>query len=193
MDEELRAASTLARRVGLLIRSVRLARGESLGDVARASGLSKTILARIERGEGNPSLDTLWRISQAMDVPLGTLVADPGERPRTRVVRAGGGEALPGDEGMEASLLHAVRGEFRPEFYALGFRRGVEQRREAHLPGTEEVIVCVSGVLLAGPLGEEAELRAGDALWFTADVPHRYLARRDARALGAMLYAKGAG
>ena len=44
----------LADRIGRVIRTHRGARGMSLGDLARASGLSKTILARIESGAGNP-------------------------------------------------------------------------------------------------------------------------------------------
>ena len=56
------------------------AQGMSLGDLARASGLSKTILARIEGGDGNPSVETLWRVSRALRVPLGALLAEDARR-----------------------------------------------------------------------------------------------------------------
>ena len=59
----------LADRIGRVIRAHRLAQGMSLGDLARASGLSKTILARIESGAGNPSIETLWRVSRALTLP----------------------------------------------------------------------------------------------------------------------------
>ena len=64
----------------------------------------------------------------------------------------------------------------------------MEQRTDAHLPGTEEVIVCVEGRLRAGPLGDPVELAPGDAVWFAADVAHAYTALEDARALCWMLY-----
>src|SRR4051794_41638868 len=57
-DHDLEA---LAGRIGAAVRELRLGQRWSLGDLARASGLSKTILARIERGDGNPSVETLWR------------------------------------------------------------------------------------------------------------------------------------
>ena len=75
----------LADRIGRVIRAHRLAQGMSLGDLARASGLSKTILARIESGAGNPSVETLWRVSRALTLPLGALLAED-EAPRVRAI-----------------------------------------------------------------------------------------------------------
>ena len=43
--------------------------------------------------------------------------------------------------------------------------------------------------MTVGPLGEEVELRAGDAVQFVADVDHRYATgRAPARALNLLLY-----
>ncbi len=177
----------LADRVGRVVRAHRGAPGMSLGDLARASGLSKTILARIEGGDGNPSLETLWRISRALRVPLGELLGED-EGPRVRVVRHGAGEELHADSGMSAWLLHADGRERRTEVFELRFDAGVEQQAEAHLPGTEELIVCTRGRLRVGPAGEEVDLDAGDAVWFVADVAHGYAGVRDAQALCWMLY-----
>src|SRR4051812_8389637 len=87
----------LAGRIGTAVRELRLAQRWSLGDLARASGLSKTILARIERGEGNPSVETLWRVSRALEVPLGTLLSPPSG-PRARAIPARSGQPI-GSEG----------------------------------------------------------------------------------------------
>ena len=177
----------LADRVGRVIRAHRGAQGMSLGDLARASGLSKTILAKIEAGDGNPSLETLWKISRALRVPLGQVLGED-EGPRMRVIRHGAGEELHADSGMSAWLLHADGRERRTEVFELRFAAGVEQQAEPHLPGTEELVVCTRGRMRVGPAGEQAELEAGDAVWFAADVVHRYAGLRDARALCWMLY-----
>lgn len=180
--------SALSGRIGRVVRATRTAKGLSLGDLARASGLSKTILSRIEAGDGNPSIETLWRVAQALALPLGALLADD-RLPRKRVVRAGEGDALHADSGMAAWLLHAEGREHRSEIFDLRFDKGVEQRSGGHLPGTEELVICLSGVLLVGTLGDEVALSAGDALWFAADQPHRYLARRTAtKAIDVILY-----
>ncbi len=181
----------VARRIGRAVHAARAGHGLSLGELARASGLSKTILARIERGEGNPSVETLWRVSQALRLPLGALLADDGG-PRVDVIPSRSGEALRSEAGMRAWLVDADGRGHRSELYDLELPAGVDQRSGPHLPGTEEVVVVVTGTLLAGPVGEEARLAPGDAVRFAADVPHRYEAVDAARALCWMRYAQAA-
>ena len=178
----------LAGRIGRTVRALRTGQDLSLGDLARASGLSKTILSRIERGDGNPSVETLWRVSRALRVPLGALLAEDAG-PRVRRIPARSREALHADSGMDAWLVHADGREYRSELFELRLPRGVDQRTDAHLPGTEELIVCVAGRVRVGPEGDDVVLAAGDAVWFAADVPHHYLALRDSRALCWMRYA----
>jgi transcriptional regulator with XRE-family HTH domain len=187
-DESAPELDALAQRIGRVARASRIAQSMSLGDLSRACGLSKTILARIETGSGNPSMETLWRVSQGLRLPLGALLADD-QRPRVRAVPAGTGDVIHADTGMAARLLHAEGREHRSEVFELDLPTGVEQPSSGHLPGTEELVVCVAGRVLAGPLGEEVELGPGDAVWFVADGPHRYVGLEDARALNWILYA----
>jgi quercetin dioxygenase-like cupin family protein len=92
---------------------------------------------------------------------------------------------------MSAWLLHTTPREHRSEVFELDVPAGLVSRSEPHLPGVEELIVCVSGRMRVGPEGEEADLDPGDAVWFAADVAHSYGALRDARALCWMLYPPG--
>lgn len=178
----------LTRRVGRAVREQRAARGASLGDLSRASGLSKTILARIERGEGNPSMETLWRLSRALDLPLSTLLAPPDE-PRVRVLRAGEGEEMVAESGLVGRLLHGEPHAHRSEMFALALPAATDHLVPGHLPGTRELVVCTRGRMTTGPAGEEVELRAGDAAWFAADGEHRYASTRGAAALNWIVYA----
>ena len=182
----------LAAGVGAAVREHRTARGLSLGQLARACGLSRTILSRIESGAGNPSIETLWRISRALGVPLGALLEADERAPRVRAIRARGGQKLRADSGMSAWLLHADGRGHRSELFELELPKGTEQATDGHLPGTEELVVCVRGRALVGPLGEEVDLRAGDAAWFVADAPHRYVARTNARLYNWIVYGSGA-
>jgi transcriptional regulator with XRE-family HTH domain len=189
-DDDLGA---LAAKIGAAVRELRDARRWSLGELARASGLSKTILAKIERGDGNPSVETLWRVSRALGVPLGTLLSPPSRRPRVRAIRARAGEPLASESGMAAWLLHAAGHEHRSEVFDIELPRGVDQATDGHLPGTEELIVCVKGRVRVGPYDQEVELGPGDAVWFTADMPHHYEALRDTRTLCFMIYPSSPG
>lgn len=178
----------LADHVGVSLRAHRAARSMSLSDLSRACGLSRTILARIEGGTGNPSLETLWRISNALDLPLGALL-EQDTAPRVHVARARDGRELQADSGLQMWLLHAERREHRSEMYEILLPKGTDQQTDAHLPGTEEALICISGHARIGPLGEEADVHAGDVIWFAADRPHRYLALMASRLVGWMLYA----
>lgn len=168
-------ADDLAARVGRLIRGHRVAQGLSVAELADRSELSRTILSRIERGEGNPSIGTLWRVSRALRLPLGDLLVDTSE-PRTRVVRAGEGEAMDDPSGMVGRLLHTDGRERRTELFALELPRGARRESPAHLPGVEELVVVTSGRARVGPDAAPEVLDSGDALWFAADVPHSYAA-----------------
>src|SRR4051794_21058024 len=178
----------LAPRIRRVVRARRAARGMSVSELAREAGLSKTIVARIEAGAGNPSMETLWRVSRALQLPLGSLLAEDAT-PRGRAIPARSGEPLRGDAGLSAWLLHAEGGEHRSEVFDLDLPAGTDQRSEPHLPGTQELVICTSGTLAAGPDGEAVELRPGDAVWFAADVAHGYAAITDARAIDVILYA----
>jgi transcriptional regulator with XRE-family HTH domain len=174
-------ARDLNRRLGRTIRSLRTAQDRSVSDLARGAGLSKTILARIEGGDGNPSIETLWRVSQALGVPLGALI-DTGA-PKSRTIPARSGEEIRAASGMVAWLVQADGVERRSELFELAFPAGTEHRSEPHLPGTLELVLCLDGELRLGPEGDEATLGPGDAVDFEADVPHVYVAPVDTRAL----------
>lgn len=61
--------------LGLHIQALRLERGWSLSQLANAAGIAKSNLSRLEQGNGNPTLDTIWRLAVQLNVPFGTLVS----------------------------------------------------------------------------------------------------------------------
>jgi transcriptional regulator with XRE-family HTH domain len=181
----------LTRRLGRAIRTHRAERGLSLGALARDTGLSKSSLARIEAEGGNPSVETLWRISRALGLPLGSLLEDTAA-PRVRPVPARSTAAMEADSGMTGWLVHSEGRPRRTELFELDFPAAIDHEGTPHLPGTEELVLCAAGRMAVGPVGEEVELGAGDAVVFEADVPHRYRALDAARAYDWILYAPGA-
>lgn len=48
----------------------RLRRGFTQAELAKKIGSRQPVISRLERGEGNPSLDTLRRVAQALDMSL---------------------------------------------------------------------------------------------------------------------------
>ena len=57
-----------------LLREEREKRGLSMNVVAQRSGLSHSIISLVERDLRNPTLDTLLRISEAIEIDLGKVI-----------------------------------------------------------------------------------------------------------------------
>src|SRR5689334_19767135 len=64
--------------VAMRIRFLRMERGWSQEQLAAESGLSRDAISRIERGDRQPSLESLQRIADTLEVTLSSLV-DPGK------------------------------------------------------------------------------------------------------------------
>jgi transcriptional regulator with XRE-family HTH domain len=62
--------------IGETIRSFRLQKGMSQGDIEKRTGLLRCYLSRVENGHTIPSLDTLAKIAGAMEIALAQFFAD---------------------------------------------------------------------------------------------------------------------
>ena len=63
-------------QIGTTIRTYRLQKGLSQGDIEKKTGLLRCYLSRVENGHTVPSLDTLSKIAQALDLPIAQFFAD---------------------------------------------------------------------------------------------------------------------
>lgn len=63
-------------KIGTTIRSHRLQKGLSQGDIEKRTGLLRCYLSRVENGHTVPSLDTLSKIALALDLPIAQFLAD---------------------------------------------------------------------------------------------------------------------
>ena len=66
--------------IGMMIRSYRLQKGMSQGDIEKRTGLLRCYLSRVENGHTVPSLDTLSKIAHALDVPLAQFFSEDSLR-----------------------------------------------------------------------------------------------------------------
>ena len=57
------------------VRALRLARGLTLEEAARLTGVSRSMIAQIERAEVNPTISVLWKIAGGYRVSFSSLLA----------------------------------------------------------------------------------------------------------------------
>jgi rhodanese-related sulfurtransferase/transcriptional regulator with XRE-family HTH domain len=162
--------------VGANLKELRTKRGYSLDLLAGASGVSRQMLGQIELGHAVASLGTLWKIASALEVPFATLMARPSHG-ELRIFRSAVAKRIAGTDGRFTSRALFVPedtgGAF--EFYELWLAGHAREDAEAHLRGTRENLVVTSGRLVLEIGKERHELGKGDAIAFTADVPHSYV------------------
>lgn len=149
-------------------------RGWSLAKLAEASGVSRAMLNQIERRQSVPTINVLWKIATALDVPFSALLEQPRELAPT-VLRASKAWTLTAQDGAFVSrALFPLSGARQTEFYRLTLEPGVEEPADPHADGTTENLAVHAGRVEVEVDGAVHTLEAGDAIQFAADVPHVY-------------------
>jgi transcriptional regulator with XRE-family HTH domain len=162
-------------RLGERVRGLRRERGLTLERLAERSGVSRAMISKLERGEKNPTLVVAAKVAEGLGVSLSRLVGLEDRRKVVLTPRERRMVMRDPETGFERQLLspsiggHGIElirnvvpegstsGEFPP------YRRGVE-----------EYVVVERGRLRA-ILGDEGYiLEKGDAVYFEADMPHRF-------------------
>ena len=154
------------------IKRIRQEKNLSLGDLAKLSDVSKSMLAQIERGEGNPTLSTLWKIANGMQVSFNTLIAQP-KLPYKVTKLAEIEPILDMNGGLKNySLFSDIENNF--SVYQIEVGKEISWISEAHLFGTAEFVIVIQGTLEIKLEEKTFILKKGENLWFKADVPHGY-------------------
>lgn len=162
----------LGDRIAATLRRERERRELSVSELARRAGVAKATVSQLENGGGNPSVETLWALATALDVPFAVLV-DEGVRSPT-LIRAGEGTAAVPATGADylAILLSASPPHVRRDIYLLRVEPGSARVSDPHSRGTVEHCVLVSGRGRVGPADAPYELNPGDYLSYPGDAPH---------------------
>jgi len=159
--------------IGENLKRIRAEKGLSLDAVAKLSGVSKSMLGQIERGEVNPTISTIWRIANGLKISFTALVMRAQDD--SEVVTRGQLEPLVEDGGKCRNYpvfpFDAERGF---ETYAIEIDSGGYLQAEPHTMGTQEYLTLHCGELAIRIAEEEHLLKRGDSIRFKADVPHSY-------------------
>jgi transcriptional regulator with XRE-family HTH domain len=174
-EQDMNAQDT-ASGLGARVRELRQARGLTLKALGRLAGLSHPFLSQLERGLARPSVGSVERIAQALDVPVSALWT--ARRPEdARVVRAHEGTVI---EHSEAGAPGAVRElpldgtMVRVREWSGGARSWPE---EAETTTGEVVLYVFRGAIEVELDGTVHDLGAGEALRFDGAMRHRFRRR----------------
>jgi transcriptional regulator with XRE-family HTH domain len=160
-------ASTLP---GQRFRRLRVRRGLSLAQVARATGVSIGFLSSLERGQMRSSVATLRRIAKFYGTNILSLFETAGENPR--LVRPEQRKILETNAGVRMELLAWGNTAMEPHLFRIKPQGG---SGESYAHEGEEFLHVLRGAFEIW-LGdnEHYRLKTGDSLYFESSTPHRW-------------------
>lgn len=167
------AAHHALSRLAARLKEARQRQGLSLDAVAKLSGVSRSMVSQIERGESSPTVATLWNLTRALQVDFAGLL-DAKAPPVIEVVTALQAPTIAGHgRGCRITILSPPQQAGRFEVYDIAFDPDGALESEPHAAGTQELLTVVSGAVEVRAGVETRRLGTGDTARYRADLPHR--------------------
>ncbi len=176
------------------IKNIREKKKLTLDEATKLTGVSRSMLAQIERGDANPTVSVLWKIANGYKVSFTSLVeqSDGGET-ETVILAQNVVPVLESDGNYINYPVFGFDEKKGFETYRIVIEGGGKLVSEPHLVGTEEYITVFSGSVNVELCDKSFLLKKGDALRFCADVQHTYTNPSDDRCELSMLIYYGEG
>jgi transcriptional regulator with XRE-family HTH domain len=159
--------------VGANLKTLRLERNLSLDQLARQSGVSKSMLRQIEIERSSPTISVLWKIANGLRVPFSALLT---RKPTPTEVMdfTAGATIRSGKRGYRLHPLVAFQPERPLEIYYVEIDAGVRFEGEPHQGSARETVLVLDGRITVSVGDALSEARAGQLVQFPAGQPHRY-------------------
>ncbi|NJP41130.1 helix-turn-helix domain-containing protein [Oscillospiraceae bacterium HV4-5-C5C] len=155
------------------IKNIREQKKLTLDAAASATGVSRSMLAQIEKGDANPTISVLWKIANGYKVSFTSLIEQAPEA--ATVLPADAVQPIIEGDGKYINYPSFGFDEQRGfETYRIVIAPGGSLQAEPHLSGTEEYITVFSGKVEIVAADQTFALNKGDSIRFLADVSHSY-------------------
>ena len=169
--------------IAIHMKSFRREYGLSQEQLSERSGVPRSTIASLERGEGNPTLQVLVGIAQGLGVEMASLLQKPiptavlhKKKDSTKIQK----QLIQGDEkiGKYIDVFQLTPENSRYlilQEYSLN--EGERFPGSPHTPGTEEYFFCYSGSFEIMVESEVFIVEEGDLLCFDGHQRHAYACR----------------
>lgn len=155
------------------IKTVREQKKITLDAAAKLTGVSRSMLAQIEKGDVNPTISVIWKIANGYKVSFTSLVED-SEQPAMLIRR---NDTVPLSENAGKYLNYPAfpfSDDRHFETYMIEIELGGYLNAQPHIMGAEEYITVFDGTIRIQAGEESFVLTSGDSLMFKGDKEHTY-------------------
>ena len=160
--------------IGMNLKRLRSERQMSLSQLAAQCGVSKVVLSQIERGEANPTINTIWKIATGLRVYYTELLDHPGEgsvlvKKRDAIVQS----EYQGD--YKSYSYYSAAQDRKLDLFVIELEPQTQHTSVGHLAGSKEYVIVNRGEMKVLVEEEEFCLEEGDSLCFEGEKEHTYI------------------
>lgn len=166
-------AVALSGQLGKQVQRLRKAYNLSLSELSEQSGVAKSIISQIERNETNPTLATIWRLAQALDVSIERVLQAADDEPFIEKSTRGDTPILVSDDGKcRLAITGWIKTVEWLQWYDFLAEPGGVLASDPHQRGSVECLSVLEGELEVEVAGVKDVARAGETLRYRCDRPH---------------------
>lgn len=175
-------------QIGPVIQNARKARHLTLEQLARLSGVSRSMLSQIERCETNPTFAVVWSLTQALNIEFSDLVSGDAVARKSAMIDVVPSDHVPliasPDGACRLKILSPPALAGRTEWYLVEIEPGGALTSAPHAPRTREHFTALTDGFAITSGDTTTDLAAGEVARYAADVPHAIANRSSALASG---------
>lgn len=155
------------------LKRLRNERQLSLSKLSEICGVSKVMLGQIERGESNPTINTIWKIATGLKIPYTHLIDEPIKTDVLIRKELSTKQASP-DGKYRVYCYFTSHANRNFELFTVELDNNSTYESQSHGEKTQEYIIVYSGELSLDVAGTNYILKTGDSILFDSSKPHTY-------------------
>ena len=169
-------------RLPTRLKEARRAQGLSLEAVANLSGVSRSMVSQIERGESSPTISTLWNLTRALQVDFAGLLEDTKTTDQIEILKNSEVPSIDNmGENCRIRILSPPEEAGGHEVYDIQLDKNGALNSQPHARGAREQLTVLNGAVRVTSGAASRDLQQGDTARYAADVAHSIIANGPSR------------
>jgi transcriptional regulator with XRE-family HTH domain len=156
------------------LKRIRDERKLSLDKLSDLTGVSKSMLGQIERGESSPTVSMVWKITNGLKISFTTLLNTP-QSDISIVQKSEIKPLIEKDGKYRVFPFFPIEEGRRFEIYRIEIDAGGSMYADPHPEGTQEFLSVFGGELTIRVDDQEMIVAEGNSIRFRADKFHSYI------------------
>ncbi len=170
--------------IGGKLKQLRKEKKLSILELSRRSEVSTGLISQIERGLVVPSVVSMWKLSEALQVNIGYFFEEEKKTEEDVVIRRGEHRINILNKGNSFYELFVPEHDHKIDFMKITIKGGQSRESQHREKGLvthegEECGYVLSGTLTVALGDKEYTLYEGDSIYYPSTIPHKYLNYED--------------